>query len=427
MSLPQLGEKLPSLATTCLLIGHAKRADIVWTRPQFMSLCEHLLNGNPRNDFLLAFPRSAGDMREPYAKSKGQRMEKRAAWAWDCITKRAKNPCGIGFYPSNRDHKSRWAAMDFDSHDGGLDRARKLALAAFEVLLPHKDLFIVLSTSGGGGWHLFALTADFYPVEEWARLLRQVADFIGAPVTKGICEIFPNDSRGLGNAIRCPGTWHPKSNDCGLIAFERIQPLLQTSTRGEERDSPFLNQSTARGKGSLSLQSRGDNRCETALRKRAIVETSTRHEQLAALVAELYRFYSRSIIETLARRQFEAKTVSTQADLDAHLTDFDAIWDYWMARYRGALTAAEKGRESILRTDEEREAFRLAWGFANIEPAKDFAYSTEHFAWNLGLTIPGVCKQRDKFCSLAIIALTAPCVPNQSAARFRWIAGKAQL
>ena len=388
-----------------------------------MNLCWHLLNGNPLSEFLLVFPRPSGDPREPYAKSKRQRMEKRAAWAWDYVTGRAKQPAGIGFYPGNSDRKSRWGAMDFDSHDGGFDRARKLAFAAFEVLLPHKDLFIVLSTSGGGGWHLFALTADFHPIEEWARLLRQVASFIGASVERGVCEIFPGDGRGLGNAIRCPGTWHPKSNEFSLIAFESVQPLLQNGN-SEEKDRPFLYQSTARGKRQLSLQiqKRRDSRCDDALRKFQISKIATRHEQLASLVAELYRFYSRRIVERLARRQFEEKTASTRADLATHLCEFGAVWDYWIARYRASLTAAELGKESSLQTDGEREAFRLAWGFANIEPAKDFAYSTEHFAWNLGLTIQGACKQRQKLCALGVIEQTARHVPNISAARFRWTA-----
>ena len=121
--------------------------------------------------------------------------------------------------------ESRWGAMDFDAHNGELDRARKLAFAAFEVLLLHKDLFLILCTSGGGGWHLFALTVGFHPVEDWSRLWRQVASFIGTSIQKGICEIFPNDGRGLGNAIRCPGTYHPKSEQLPGIVFESVAPL----------------------------------------------------------------------------------------------------------------------------------------------------------------------------------------------------------
>ena len=48
-------------------------------------------------------------------------------------------------------------------------------------------------------------------------MFKQVAAQIGAPIQNGICEIFPNESRGLCKAVRAPGTWNPKTGDCGLI------------------------------------------------------------------------------------------------------------------------------------------------------------------------------------------------------------------
>lgn len=422
MSFLQLGSPLPSLANNLLLIGHEEKADVVWTRAQFMVLCEHLLNGNRRNDFLMAFPRPEGDPRDPYAKSKTQRMERRAAWAWDHITGKANSPAGIGFYPNNAEGKSRWGAMDFDSHDGNTERARSLALNAFQLLLRHPELFLILSTSGGGGWHLFALTATFHPVDKWAQLFRQVASFIGTPVEKGILEIFPNDGRGLGNAIRAPGTWHPKRDSFSLILYENTTPLLASRCM-EERDSPFLHQSTLREK-TLQLTEQGDNRCEATLRKFTICQNSTRHTQLTALVSELYRFYSRPVVEALAGRQFEAKTVETRATKEIHLAEFASLWVYWLGRYRIALSAAERTKEAMLVTDNEKEAFRLAWGFAHIDPAKDFAYSTGHFARNLGISLPGAAKQRQKFCELEILKQTAAFIANVRAARFLWTAAE---
>ena len=385
-----------------------------------MSLCEYLLNDNPRNCFLMAFPRAIGDPREPYAKSKTQRIEKRAAWAWDHIIGRAKKPAGIGFYPSNPAGRSRWAAMDFDSHDGNRERARTLALAAFALLQRNPDLFLILSTSGGG-WHLFVLTSDFYPVGEWARLLRQVANFIGSPVEKGVLEIFPDDGHGLGRAIRAPGTWNPKRDAFSLVCFENVIPLLSKRC-AEERDSPFLYQSTRREKG-RQLTEQADSRCEATLRKYAIDKPSTRHDQLKGLVSELHRFYSRAVVESLVRRQYEAKTVDTEADSQKHMAEFGALWEYWLSHsYRAALREAETKREMLLTTDKEKEAFRLAWGFAQLNPEEDFAYSTEYFAWNLGISIQGASKQRQKFCALGILRQTACFVANVSAARFRWIA-----
>ena len=53
--------------------------------------------------------------------------------------------------------------MDFDAHDDDGERARKLVFAAFALLVRHPQLFVVLATSGSGGWHLFVFTREFHP------------------------------------------------------------------------------------------------------------------------------------------------------------------------------------------------------------------------------------------------------------------------
>jgi len=44
-----------TLATNCVIIGHCDTADVVWIRPEFLALCEHLLNGNPPTEFMLVY------------------------------------------------------------------------------------------------------------------------------------------------------------------------------------------------------------------------------------------------------------------------------------------------------------------------------------------------------------------------------------
>jgi hypothetical protein len=76
---------------------------------------------------------------------------------------------------------------------------------------------VALTTSAGdpqnSGWHLFVFSREFYPREEWIRLFKQVAAVIGARIEDGLCEIFPNESRGclsrfalLGLGTRKPAT-----------------------------------------------------------------------------------------------------------------------------------------------------------------------------------------------------------------------------
>jgi hypothetical protein len=140
---------LPTLATNCVLVGHAQKADVVWTKRDFVELCEMMRNGNDQHFFMIPYKKEDGTAH--FAKAKKARVDKYMTWAWDAITGSAKKPASIGFYPRNADGKSCWAAMDFDGSDGhgnGHDEAaRDNALKAFRLLLRHSELFVVLCTS----------------------------------------------------------------------------------------------------------------------------------------------------------------------------------------------------------------------------------------------------------------------------------------
>lgn len=124
------GEVEP-LRTTPFMVGHERKADVVWSQPEFLSLCRHMMNGNEPDFFMLAFRDREEQPR--FAKSRKPVVERRASWAWDTVTGRAKSPSGIGFYPRDKEGKTRWAAMDFDAHSGeqeDRDKARRFAIRA---------------------------------------------------------------------------------------------------------------------------------------------------------------------------------------------------------------------------------------------------------------------------------------------------------
>src|SRR5262245_37075653 len=209
---------LPTLLTDCVIVGHAKKADVIFTPRQWFALCAHMLNENPQTFFLMAYIKNG---QPKFAKSYNVRADKRAGWAWDTITGKAKSPASIGFYPTNGQKQSRWAAMDFDAHDDDPMRGRDLAHKAFAYLIREPQLYVALTTSAGdqqrSGWRLFIFTEKCFPCEDWTRLPKQIAAQIGAPIQSGVCEIFPDDCKGIGHGIRAPGTWNPKTGDCGLV------------------------------------------------------------------------------------------------------------------------------------------------------------------------------------------------------------------
>ena len=116
---------LPTLLTDCVLVGHGRKADVVFTPRQFFALCAHMLNENPRNFFLMPYQDENGKAK--FAKAFREDAHKRMQWTWDTITGKAKFPASIAFYPTNPQRQSRWAAMDFDAHDDDTMRARALA------------------------------------------------------------------------------------------------------------------------------------------------------------------------------------------------------------------------------------------------------------------------------------------------------------
>ena len=81
---------VPALATNCILIGHCSKADCVWTRDDFLTICELLLNGNAPTDFMLVYRDK--ENRPRFAKSKKSKAERRATWAWtrSLVAPRAK-------------------------------------------------------------------------------------------------------------------------------------------------------------------------------------------------------------------------------------------------------------------------------------------------------------------------------------------------
>src|SRR5690242_798285 len=165
--------RLPTLANRCFIVGEGKRADVIWSEGDFLALCEYMLNENPPNHFLRAWAdQTTGQARFAKAPIR-RRADQDASWAWATITGKAKAKTSIGFYPSGSKNETRWAAIDFDAHNGEQERARKRAVDAFSLLLRQPQLHLILCASGNG-YHLFIYSSEFYPVAQWIVLLKQV-------------------------------------------------------------------------------------------------------------------------------------------------------------------------------------------------------------------------------------------------------------
>jgi hypothetical protein len=424
-SLPIIDD-LGGFAPNAILIGQGQPADCVWTREQFVLLCNLMRNDNPADEFLRVYCDSDGVSH--FVKSKSSKLEQIVSWAWDSITGRAKHKVGIGFYPWNRWNTSRWAAIDFDAHDGGATRAKELAVAAFQILHKYPQFSLILATSGSEGWHLFVFGADFYPVTDWVRLLKQIVDSIGADVRTGICEIFPNETRtgSRPHAIRAPGTWNPKTNQLGAIFYAEIACLLETERK--KKESSFLYRSTNGANGGQLNDSgsrlfyRGGY--QNWLQQFAITQPGTRHGQLRALVYCIFRQVGHQCARRTADAQYQGARVQTSATLAEHLEEFEELWKWETAQWRTELSDLERKILSRLESEGERDLFRILKNFARYAVAKkeaDFPFPIQHVASRLGVSFQYVSKLRQRFVGASIIVQTAPAITNRSAARFRWV------
>ena len=425
-------DDVDGFAPTAVLIGEGSRADRIWTRDQFVRLCDLMRNGNPVDEFLHVYCDTKGSPR--FAKAKSRDVEKRITWAWDAITGRAEHKVGIGFYPWNAHGQSRWAAIDFDAHNGGAVRARNFALAAFTILRRRSEFHLILATSGSDGWHLFVFAGEFHPVENWVRLLKRVADQIGADIKSAICEIFPNETRSRcrPHAIRAPGTWNPKTNRVGAIFFESIGPLLQK--KKEKEVSPFLYHSSSEATADqLNDRKRSSIYCgghQDWVRQFAVIQPGTRHAQLQALVCCIFRQVGHLVARRLADEQYNAARFQPKATLAEHLEEFEELWSWTTKQWRAELFDAEEGIFSNLGTETEQDLFRILRNFGRYAATNgqaDFPFPIQHVAARLGISFQHVSKLRRRFVAASIIVQIAPAITNRSAARFGWGVGNLDI
>jgi hypothetical protein len=427
MRSPLILNSLPTLLTDCVLVGHAKKAGVVFTSRQWFAMCVHMMNENPTNFFLMPYRDKDGKAR--FAKAHNVNVDDRIHWAWDTIKGKAKFPGSIGFYPTNSQRQSRWAAMDFDIRDDDQMRARDFAFKAFGIFCQQPQLYVVLTTSAGdpqhSGWHLFVFTAEFFPSEDWTRLLRQVADQIGAPVKPGVCEIFPDGSRGIGHAIRAPGTWNPKNGECGLVLHETFTKLLPAFLPSvtPKRDICSLNTRCNTGEEDHISPNSGlfrGKRGEWATLF-AITEPSTRHQKLLKLVGTMFLQVGRLVARKNAELQHTEANPQPVASMAEHMVEFDQMWAGMERKWLAKLSPVERAKFDTLTTDSHRDGFRILRNWAQAE-SPDFKVHCQSLANRLGMTLNTACNIRNRLCSLGLLRQTAEYVPHKLAARYRWTA-----
>jgi hypothetical protein len=424
--------RLPRLANHCFIVGEAKRADVIWSEGDFLALCEHMLNDNPPDYFLSAWiDKTSGRAR--FAKApRRSRADKRASWAWATITGKAKSKTAIGFYPSNQEKKSRWAAIDFDAHNGEHEQARKRSLEAFSLLLQNPQLHLILCASGNG-YHLFIFTRELFPIGQWIVLLKQACEWIGVPIADGICELFPNEraeSQRVGKGIRAPGTLNPKTGTLSLIEAETIRPLLETLPTSWKNGvgkvicvSPRNNTALSLHKSTNYYSLSTEPLIETVLRRHPIERIATRNGVLLQLVGELFHKFGRNVSEGIVREHYCRYRDHVRTSLDEHMREFGVAWDGLARKIANALSPCERRKLDQLRSTAQLEAFFIIRAFAGAalhNGCPEFPIAQSSLADRLGITPPGAADVIRNLIDAGIINLVQPYQRHKTSARYLW-------
>ncbi len=445
LKLSDAARRLPTLANHFFIVGEGDRADVIWSEGDFLALCEHMLNENPPNHFLAVWIDKDG--KPQWAKAPPRsRADKRAGWAWNTITEKAKVQTSIGFYPTNDKKESRWGAIDFDAHNGEYDRARKWSVDAFRFLQRQPQQPYLILSASGQGYHLHVITREFYPVGKWIVLLKTVCDWIGAPIADGTCEIFPGErteSQRCGKGIRAPGTLNPKTGKPSLIEIQTVGPLLETLSPTCSFGVGKLRRALPRNNTEVFLHKSTDNyfltqwslstkpEVEKILARYLIARKGTRHSVLLQLVGHLSNKFGRETAQRIIEEHYRRNRENIGSTLDEHLCEFAAAWDGMHELVVKSFSPAERQAFNSLgtglRSKHQRESFLIVHafvGYAEHKGEHDFQISRASLADRLNMTPPGAGKVILKLCKDNVIAPTRPCVVHRESARYRWLLPK---
>jgi hypothetical protein len=407
------------------------------TKKQFLSLVEHMTNGNPVSHFLTVWRDDDGSAR--FAKAKPhKRADTQASWTWDTIIRKSERKTSMGLYPKNQNNESTWGALDVDAHSGNEEVAKNRSIRAFSLLLEYRDRYLLLSASGRG-YHLFIFAREPRPVAEWTDLLKDTCECVGAPIQDGVCEMFPNErteKQEVGRAIRVPGSFNPSTGEVELIIADTIRPLLDHLASRERQSKPPLLKVKSFYLRNLSENREADNSSysingfcsasterliEAILVKYPVKTKSTRNGVLLKLAGELFHKFGRRLSERIVRRHYDLYEKNVTTPLRDHMREFAAAWNSFLSRAIKSLSASERERFDQMQTEPQREGFMLIRSFSNLVNGGDFPISQLSLADRLSVTQPGAGCVISKLIEVRAIEKTADARLNSRSARYCWL------
>ena len=388
-----------------MIKAEGKSASEAFTEGQFMQLGIHLNNSNGKT-FAIAY-RETTTGKPIFTKSKSKTEQTALKRAYDSTKENAWKPMAFMPYSTNRNGESRWGALDFDAHGGGLDedRARQWAFRCWQALLNQAPC--VICEHSGRGWHVWLVWREFKAANWINLLLRTTAIEAGCEIVLGKCEIFPEAApSGYGKPMRMPGTFNPSTGRYSTIFSENVQesevlnslyvaftPFSRTNATDTEKN-PL---------GSVSLYRTWAGKWKDQY---AIKAPSCRHDRLVKLVFEIFNQVSLGQAEVMAGLQFDQKQVTTRADRGQHMKEFQSIWSGLESRFVENLSDRERAFYESLNRQAQKDKFRIVFGWSRFSAERgrsDFPLSIGSLAERTGQAISSASRFRDLMVERGII------------------------
>jgi hypothetical protein len=414
-------------------------------------LYHHMANDNSEHDFAMSF---AVEGKGPeWCKSKTLPLG--VAIDRAVVTNRGKahprKRTAFMPYPANRNGETRWGALDFDAHDGNVDRARSLAYKAWLYLREEKPSHcVVIEEDPGGSFHVWIISDRMNSCDVMFGFLLKVAEAIGAEVRPGVCELFPHAAASEGNLLRplrAPGSLHARHGLCSKIAAANL-PQLLAKLPPVPRPSRASCPSTKRYLSSSSVE---EQKAKKETRKEGINEftdadispdrkyihewasrypikyKNARNRTLQEFVENGFFQLGRDVSRLIADAQYRCKSVETEADLAEHLRDFESLWNSCIRNlFLPKLTPTELGCYDNLTHQRDRDAYKIIHSFNSLAQergSRDFPIASASLAKRLGISRQGASKLIHRFMKRNVIERTIDAIPQVEAAHYAWLAG----
>jgi hypothetical protein len=407
-----------------MIKAEGQTASEAFTEGQFVQLGLHLNNSNGKN-FAIAYRKEG---RAKYTKSKAKTEETALKRAYDSTKEAAWKPMAFAPYSTNRNGMSRWGALDFDGHDGGLDedRARKWAFRCWQSLLNQAPC--VICEHSGRGWHVWLVWREFKAANWINHLLRSTASEVGCEIESGKCEIFPEAApSGLGKPMRMPGTYNASTGRCSIILSENIQASEVLDSLYVRFDPFSRTNLTDTEKNTLCKVPIYRQWAEVWQEQYSIKIPRTRNDLLTKLVYEIFNQVGLEQAETMAGLQFDQKQVTTVEDRMGHMSEFKAAWLGLENRFVQSLSARERCFYESLKRQAQKDKFRIVRSWARLSAENGhsvFPLAIRSLADRVGQKVPTASEFRNLLVQHGIIREVEGYQAGVKCGRYAWQAGE---